>query len=473
MSVATSVTMAATTSLVAAEGPKSSPAAAARTRLLLEGPITATLARLAAPNLVVNVVLITVTTGVDAYFIGRLGPDALAGLALVFPMLMLMQQMANFSMGGALAGAIARAIGAGQRDDANALLVHGLIISALVAAAFSAIFLLGGRALYVAMGGGGAILEAAVAYSNAIFAGAFAYWLLSTLTSAVRGTGQVALLAWVYVAAELLHVGLVPLLMFGWGPVPALGIAGAGVATLLSFTASSLFLAGYLASGRAAIRLSPSGVRLRSKQFAEILRTGAPLSLQPLLNNLSLAALTFYAGMLGAAALAGVGAAVRLEYLMYPLVFGLGAAVVAMVGTNVGAGRKARAFRIAWTASVIATAITGTAGLVAIVWPRAWILIFTEAGDVAASGATYLMIAALGYAFIGMNTLTQAFQAMNRTFWPMMAVVARAAVLVFGGWAVVTLTDWGVSGLAAVTAAGLMLAGTLVAVAFWLKTRTP
>jgi Na+-driven multidrug efflux pump len=80
-----------------------SSAAAARTRLLLDGPIVPTLLRLAAPNLVDNVVLITVTTSVDAHFAGRLGPATLAGIALVFPLLMLMQQMANFSMGGALA----------------------------------------------------------------------------------------------------------------------------------------------------------------------------------------------------------------------------------------------------------------------------------------------------------------------------------------------------------------------------------
>ena len=212
-------------SITAIQAP--SPAAVTRTRLLLEGPIVPTLLRLAAPNLVVNVVLITITTSVDAHFVGRLGSVELAGLALVFPLLMLMQQMANFSMGGALAGAVARAIGAGRREDAGALVVHGLVIAAVVAAAFSGVFLMAGPALYALMGGSGAVLAAAIEYSNAIFAGALAYWVLSTLTSVVRGTSQVAVLAWVYVAAEVLHIGLVPLLVFGWGPVPALDVTGA------------------------------------------------------------------------------------------------------------------------------------------------------------------------------------------------------------------------------------------------------
>ncbi len=452
---------------IAATQPAPAPAAAARTRLLLEGSIVPTLLRLSVPNLVVNVVLITVTTTVDAHFVGRLGSDALAGLALVFPLLMLMQQMANFSMGGAMAGAVARAIGAGRREDAAALAVHGLIIALVVAALFSAIFLTAGPAIYRALGGSGAILAAALEYSNAIFAGAFAYWLLGALTSVVRGTGQVGVLAWVYVVTEILHIGLVPLMIFGWGPVPALGIAGAGLATVISFTASSLFLLAWLMSGRTAVRLSLRGVTLSGRQFRDILRTGAPLSLQPILNNISLALLTSYAGALGAMTLAGVGAAVRLEYLMYPIVFGLGATVVAMVGTNIGAGQRQRAFRIAWTAAGLAVAVTAIVGVLAIVWPQLWIALFTSVPEVSAPAATYLAIAALGYAFIGMNTLTQAFQAMGQTFWPLVGVVSRAVILAVGGWIVIDATSTGVMGLAIVTALGLALAGAIVAVAFW------
>ena len=95
-----------------------------RTRLLLEGPIAATLLRLAPPNLVVNVILIAVTASIDAHFVGRLGAPALAGVSLVFPLMMLMQQIANSSMGSAIAASVARAVGASRRDDATALAVR-------------------------------------------------------------------------------------------------------------------------------------------------------------------------------------------------------------------------------------------------------------------------------------------------------------------------------------------------------------
>src|SRR5262245_51997876 len=210
---------------------------AARTRLLLEGPIVSTLLRLAAANVVVNVVLIAVTATVDAHFVGRMGPSALAGLSLVFPLIMLMQQMANSSMGGALASAIARAIGAGRHADASALVVHGIVVATGMAVIFASVLLVGGPALYRLLGGPGETRAAALEYSNAIFAGSLAYWLLSTLTSVVRGTGQATVLAVVYLAAEALHILLVPVLMFGTGPLPPLGIAGAGMATVASFTA--------------------------------------------------------------------------------------------------------------------------------------------------------------------------------------------------------------------------------------------
>jgi putative MATE family efflux protein len=440
---------------------------AARTRLLLEGPIVSTLLRLAAPNVVVNVVLIAVTASVDAHFVGEFGPGALAGLSLVFPLIMLMQQMANSSMGGAIASAIARAIGAGRHADASALVVHGVLIAAGMAAIFTSALLIGGPAIYSLMGGSGEALAAALEYSNAIFAGALAYWLLSTLTSVVRGAGQAAVLAAVYVAAEALHIALVPLLVFGWGPVPPLGIAGAGIATVASFAASSAFLAWYIASGRTAIVLSVRTVRLSRRLFGEILRVGAPMSFQPILNNVALAVLTGFVASLGAAELAGFGVAVRLEYLLYPLAFGLGAGVLAMVGTNIGARNNTRAAQITRVAALLAMGVTGCLGLFGAIFPSAWIGLFTAAPEVHVQGARYLLVAGPAYAFLGLGlTLASAFQAAARPIWPLLAISTRALVVTVCGWTVLHLTAPGLHGLAAAAAAGLIVYGVSLAVAF-------
>jgi putative MATE family efflux protein len=443
-----------------------SPAAAARTRLMLEGPIVATLLRLAVPNLVVNVLLIAVTTSVDAHFIGRLGLDSLAGLALVFPLLMLMQQMANMAMGGAIAASIARAIGAGRREDAASLVIHALAIAAGAAALFSAVFLLAGPGIYGLLGGRGPILAAALEYSNVIFAGALAYWLLGTLTSVVRATGQVAILAYVYVGAEILHIALVPALVFGLGPVPALGITGAGLATVISLVASTTTLAWYLASGRTSVALSLSGVRFERRLFGEILRVGAPMSLAPVLNNVALATLTTYAGLLGTTSLAAFGAAVRLEYLLYPLNFGLGAAVLAMVGSNIGARQFTRAARIAWTAVGLSACVMACVSVLAIAAPDVWMGLFSRDPAILAAAAGYLAVVGLAYPFVAVNTLMSAFQATRQPEWPLAAMTCRLLVVVLGGWVAIEVLQAGLVGLGLVTALGLATWGVVQAVAF-------
>jgi putative MATE family efflux protein len=448
--------------------PKVSPQAGnARTRLLLDAPIIPTLLRLAAPNVVVNVVLIAVTATVDAHFVGRLGFNALAGISLVFPLIMLMQQMANSSMGGAVASAVARAIGAGRDADASALVVHAMIIAAAMAAIFTAVMLLGGPAFYRLIGGSGEVLAAALEYSNALFAGAIAYWVLSTLTSIVRGAGHATILAGVYLAAEALHIVLVPALMFGVGPIPPLGITGAGLATVASFTASSFALAWYIASGRTAIKLSLRDVRLSRRLFVDILRVGAPMSLQPILNNLALAVLTGFVGTLGAAQLAGFGVAARLEYLLYPLAFGLGAGVIAMVGTSLGAGKFARATRVGWTAAGLAAVVTGCIGLFGIFAPNVWASLFTDDPDVRAGAAAYLVVIGLTYPLLGAGvTLASAFQAAARPLWPLVGITSRAAIVAVGGWIAIHAVGVGLSGIAVAAGTGLTVYGAIQIIAF-------
>jgi putative MATE family efflux protein len=441
---------------------------AARTRLLLEGPIVSTLLRLAPANLVVNVVLIAITASIDAHFVGQLGLEPLAGLSLVFPMMMLMQQMANASMGGAIAAAIARAIDGGRRDDAAALVIHALVIACVAGALFSAFFLLAGPVIYGLLGGRGAVLAAALDYSGAIFAGAAVYWLLGALTSVVRATGRVALLAYVYIGAEVLHFALVPLLVFGAGPIPALGVAGAGIATVTSFATSTLVLAWYLASGRSTVTLSFRGVRFQRAMFGEILRVGAPMSMLPLFNNTALAATTAYAGLLGATALAGFGIGVRLEYLLYPINFGLGAGVLAMGGTNIGARRYARAGQVAWIGTGLSAGVMWLIGAIAVTAPGVWTGLFTGDPEIRQAAATYLSVAAMAYIFVAATTLISAFQATRQPRFPLLASLARLVVVLIGGWIATQVFEPSLVGLGLTTFAGLVAMGSVLALSFLL-----
>ena len=444
-----------------------SAAPAARTHLLLEAPIAPTLFRLAAPNIIVNAIWIAVNPTVDAYFLGQLSSEALAGLSLVFPIVMLMQQMANAGMGTSVGSAVARALGAGRREEANSLAVHGLLIGLAMAMLFMALGLAGGPILFRMMGGEGVALKAAIVYADVLLGGAACFWILCALAAVIRGTGQFLFLSLTVAAAEAVHMVLSPALIFGWGGLPGLGIAGAGIGAVISFGLGALILAGYLRSGRSPVRLVFGGVRLRRDYFWEILRIGAPSVVNVTAMNLAVMLFTSFVAGFGASALAGYGVAVRLEYAQFPLVFGFGVGAITLVGTSVGAGRVARAERVGSTNAVTAALISGSIGLGATFFPGTWVGLFTRAPEVAAFGALYLHMVAPAYAFLGVSlALSVVFQSAGRPAWPFIANTARLLVIAVGGWLIVRVFGGGPAALFAAPAAGFVVNGALLGAAF-------
>jgi putative MATE family efflux protein len=436
-----------------------------RTRRLLEAPVAPTLLRLAAPNVLVMVLQAVLTT-LDAVFVGWLGSAALAGVSLVYPLVMLMQTMSAGGMGGGVASAVARALGGGRRAEAQALAAHAVLIALVMATLFTGGLLLGGPAVYRAMGGKGEALAAALTYSRVVFGGAVVYWLLNTLASIVRGTGTMALPAAVTAGAAVLYLALAPALVIGWGPFPRLGVAGTATASLTAFGASTLVLAVYLRSSRSAVRLSFRGLRLRRRLFWEILRVGAPGSLNTILTNLTVVLMTGLVGPFGTAALAGYGMGARLEYLQIPLVFGMGSALVAMVGTNVGAGQRARAERVAWTGAGLAAGLTASIGLLAATFPRAWLGLFASDPQVQSVGVTYLLIVGPTYGFFGLGlALYFASQGAGRLGWPLAAGVLRLGVAAGGGWLAGYGLGWGLPGVFGAMAVALVVFGATLATA--------
>src|SRR3954462_7897702 len=145
----------ATTDILAPVQPAMNP----RTRMLLQGPVLPTLLRLAWPNTLVMLAQASVGL-IETWWVGHLGTDALAGMALVFPGFMMMQMLSGGAMGGGISSAIARALGAGRREDADALVLHALVINVALGLFFSALVIGCGPALYRALGGEGASLEA-------------------------------------------------------------------------------------------------------------------------------------------------------------------------------------------------------------------------------------------------------------------------------------------------------------------------
>src|ERR1700719_2322858 len=236
---------------------------------MLTAPILPTLLKLALPTMTVLVAQTAVNIA-EAYYVGFLGTDALAGAALVFPVFMLMTMMSNRGLGSGVASSVARAVGAGRQQDANALLFHAIVLAVLVGALFTLAAELAGPLLYRALGGRGEALDAAVRYSDLLFAGAIPVWVVNLQAAALRGAGNVKVPALVTLVGAIVMIPLSPLLIFGFGPFPRLGIGGAGLAFGLYYCGAMLFLMRYMASGRSGLTLRIA--RLRGALFADILK---------------------------------------------------------------------------------------------------------------------------------------------------------------------------------------------------------
>ena len=429
-----------------------------RTERLLAAPIVPTLARLSAPGVLLVAFQSLVSIG-DTYFVGRLGTAPLAGLALVFPLIMLLQMTSAGAMGGGVSSAIARALGSGNLPTARRLVVHALVIAALMGGAFSVLVLALGPAIYALLGGRDETLANATRYSTVVFAGAITVWMANTLSSVLRGTGNMLVPAVTLIAAAVVQVPLCGFL------VSRIGIAGAGFAYIASFGIAAAAMAVVVFRRSSALRPSRGDLGLDRRLFREILRVGGISVLSSFQTVLTAVILTGLVGGYGAAALAGYGVGLRLELLQIPLVFAVGQAMVVLVGVNIGAKRPGRAKRIAWIGTAFAASISLAIGLVASLAPLAWVGLFSSDPGVLESGSHYLRAVAPFYPMLAANiALYFASQGAGRVLWPVLAGTARLVIVIAGGAAAASL-----GGIFIVIAAAMAVSGLLT---IWFVART-
>lgn len=430
---------------------------------VLVGPITPTMLRLALPTIMVFVVQ-TLVGVAETYFVSFLGTASLAGVTLVFPVLMLMQMMSNGAIGGGVSSAVARALGANRGADADALIWHAIVLACAFGIFFTAAAIFGGPILYRAMGGTGPTLTAALTYSGVVFAGAIPLWITALLSSALRGAGNVNVPALVILSGAVILLPLSPALIFGWGPIPRLGVAGGGAAVVIYYVLAALALILYLRSPRSLLKLRI--VPLQVRLFKDILGVGLLSAIGTVQINLTVAFVTAAVGRFGADAIAGYGIASRLDYIQIPLLFGLGTAVVTMVGINIGAGQLARARRIAWIGAALAFGVTEFIGIAAAIFPHAWIGLFSGDPQVLAMGTLYLRTVAPVYGAIGVGmALYFASQGAKRVLFPVLAGTVRMIIAAFIGWSVVTWFGAGLTTLFQIVALAAVVFGALTAAA--------
>src|SRR5450631_4459447 len=401
---------------------------------LLTSPILPTLLMLALPN-AIAMFGSTLVAVAETSYIGRLGTEPLAGIALVFPFVMLTQMMSAGAMGGGVSSAISRALGAGQRDRAASLALHAAIIGGCAGIFFTVVMLLFGRQFFTLLGGRGGVLEQACDYAHVLFSGAIAIWLVNTLASVLRGTGDMRLPSATLIAAAVIQIVVGGSLGLGLFGLPQLGMRGVAAGQLTAFTLGATYLIWYLVSGRSRLKLNFKAFAFQRDMFFDILRVGAVSCLSPLQTVLTILIFTKILAGFGTETLAGYGMGSRLEFLLIPIAFAFGVASVPMVGMAIGAGLVTRARRVAWTAGAAAGLSVGLVGLIVAIEPSLWVSLFTQDPGVTAAAYSYFAWAGPGFGFFGMGTcLYFASQGAAKVVGPVLSSTIRLLTVGIGGW---------------------------------------
>jgi putative efflux protein, MATE family len=438
-----------------------------RTRILLEAPVIPTLLRLATPNLFLAFMQ-AMGSLADTWFISHTGTPGLAGVALVFPLIMLMQMMSAGAIGGGVSSSIARSLGAGNTKKAELLAMHALLIAIIFGLLFTIIMIAAGPQLYLLLGGKGEALTLAIAYSNIIFGGAITVWLSNTFANIMRGTGNMLFPAVTLSITAALQILLCGALVLGWGPFPKLGIVGAGISYVCAFGAATLYFAFQILTGRKELHLSWRTLKLSMDHFKDILSVGLLSSFNTIQTIATAVIITGLVGSFGTAAIAGYGLGVRLELLQVPIIFAIGSALVPLVGISFGAKDIHRARKVTWAGAGLAACVTGSVGITVSIWPGLWAGLFSSDAAVLNVAFSYLRIAGPCYLFLGIGlALYFASQGAGKVLWPMLAGSSRFIVAAGGGLLVIRYLGGTLSSLFLLIGMGMFVLGVGASIAIW------
>jgi len=385
------------------------------------------------------------------YFVSRLGDDAIAAVALVFPIALIMITVVSGGLGTGVAAGIARALGAGRPADACAVAEHAFVITALVSIAGIVATELGVGALFRFMGGRAAVLEQATQFARVLFGGLLITFTVGTFDSILRGTGNVRIPALCSVLSLGLQIVLTPLFMFTAG----LGLIGAPLATLTGQFIGLMPRLVYVFGGRAHFlpRILPH--QLSARHMREILRIGVPASLSAGLNYIALVILTGAVARFGDHYLAAFGLGTRLDFLLFSLGFGVATAALTLIGMASGAGRSDLITHYVMQSALVACAVVAVPALLVTWKPELWIGLFTSAADIGAVGASYFHYVGPSYLFVVTSMVVgSAFQGVGRATVPLTVMVVRVALVVGAALSVTRFFGTGPDTIFAIIAAG-------------------
>lgn len=401
-----------------------------QTSPLIGKPLGPMMFRMAVPG-VIGAILFSCFAIVEAAWLRRIGTDALAAVAMVFPLLMLAAMFSQGAIGGAVAGSIARALGAGDQERARSILMCAIVIAIVGGALMYLLILWLGPWLYQRTTSNPLVAVAAEQYAAIVFAAMPAFWLIGMLSSVLRGSGDMVRPAIVAAVLVLSYAGFAAVFLTDTELTLDSAMRRAGWALVLSFVTASIAAICFIVQPTQPVQLKFSSLRLST--MSAILRQGLIASSQSFMTFGYALVTTVLFSRFGTDWLAGYGLAVRLELFMVPVIFGIGASLIAIVGAHVGAGLRREAISIAWKGVFINTAIMGIIGVFFAVYPGLWCTFLGSDDNVIANCSQSLRFVAPTFAFFALGLGSYfASQGLNTLGYPVIGAFIRLAVVATG-----------------------------------------
>lgn len=361
---------------------------------------------------------------VDVWYVSKLGAEPLAGVSAASFILWALQSISMMISEGASA-MVARFMGAKDNRSAGLVVGQSLILAIGIAALITVVGLLLVRKTLMAMGLEGVVLQNAMDYLSYLLYGLVFLFLTYTIDAAFRGMGDTKTPLKIIGGALLVNLALDPLLIFGIGPFPRMGAAGAGLATMLAHVFA--FIWSWILLKRREVHVTFDRTSRRWIDWSlmwRITKIGAPLALSGLLFSMSYMLLTRIISFYGPNALAALGLGHRIEGLCYNVAVGFSVAAATLVGQNLGAGKPERAEKAVWLSIFYISVFLILVSLLFFFFGTWVIRFFINDAKVIAEGARYLKIIALFEVFLGFEIVFEgAFSGAGNTVPPMLISV--------------------------------------------------
>jgi len=395
---------------------------------LLKDPIPSLIKKIALPASI-GTFFQTLFNVVDTFFAGTISPEALSALAKSFPIyFIIIAACVGVTVGGT--SLIANSIGENNKSKIHGYFAHTIIYAIIISIVITLIGLLFAPYLFELMGSESEVIQLGLSYTNVVFAGSIIFIMLVALNSLLHADGDTKTYRNVLILSFFLNILLNPLFIFGFGPIPAFGISGIGIATIVAQSVGLIIIFFKVSKSIRIKDISPKDFNINFNTLTSLFFQSAPISAALLLISVGNFIILSFIGVFGEFATAGYGSAARFEQILLLPVLGLNTAIISIIGQNFGSKNYLRVKESYFKAVIYGFAIMIISGLIIFVSADRIVSIFSDNQEVINYGSSYLKISALIFPAYPIFFISNGFfMAIKKSSYSMYLNIIRNVIL--------------------------------------------